>query len=184
METNIDELYKSLFKYIKKRVNQTEDAEDLTQEVFLKLAKSDLEKVNNVKHWVYAIAKNTLIDYYRKNRMYSENTSATIIEETLDENTAVRELSKCVASFIKQLPSDYKEIMELSELNEVAQKEIAKQLNMNYVTVRSKIQRGRKKLKAIFTACCTISQNASGNIVHYKQHKNCSTTKETVKSNC
>ena len=55
----------------------------------------------------------------------------------------------------------------------VSEKEIAEKTNMNYTTVRSKIQRGRKKLKDIFTDCCVIMQGGRGSILGYESRNPC-----------
>lgn len=69
MQQQVVQLYNPLLNYVKKRVRNMEDAEDLTQDVFLKLAKSDEQQVNNLKSWVYTIARNTITDYYRKKQL-------------------------------------------------------------------------------------------------------------------
>ncbi|HAS45920.1 MAG TPA: RNA polymerase subunit sigma-70 [Microscillaceae bacterium] len=177
MQTQIKELYQPLFLYVKKRVNNNEDAEDLTQEVFYKLSKSKVEDVNNVKNWVYTIAKNTITDYYRKKKVQVEAIDERLVDETYHEDNVVPELSGCVAAFLKQLPEEYRSIMTLSELNNIPQKDIAKQLGMNYTTVRSKVQRGRKKLKEIFATYCTVTQGAKGSILDCEQN-NCNSETE------
>ncbi len=169
MEGQIEQLYKPLFLYVKKRVNNQEDAEDLTQEVFYKLSKSETSKVESVKSWVYMIAKNTITDYYRKKKIPTTNEVEEVgYSYELNDENAADELSKCVTQFVNELPEDYRSIMLLSELEEIPQKEIAERLNMNYVTVRSKIQRGRKKLKDLFSDCCNVSQGGKGSILDYK----------------
>ncbi len=145
----------------------------MTQEVFLKLSKSDSDKINNVKSWVYTIAKNTITDYYRKRKIYTEELEDKVIMEDYNDNNAVQELSTCITSYIEKLPEDYREIMRLSELENIPQKDIAVRLDMNYVTVRSKVQRGRRKLRDIFTECCNISQGAAGSILGYERKNRC-----------
>lgn len=171
METQIQELYKPLFLYVRKRINIQEDAEDLTQEVFYKLSKSNSDKIDNVKSWVYTIAKNTITDYYRKKKIHTEEIGEYPEDETYNDNNVVEELSCCIEKYVEQLPKDYSSVMMLSELEEVSQKEIAEQLGMNYTTVRSKIQRGRKKLKDIFTQCCTVKQGMKGSILSYERNQ-------------
>lgn len=173
MEHRIAELYQSLLHFVKKRVNNQHDAEDLTQEVFLKLAKSDLGSIQNVKSWIYAIARNTITDYYRKKKIPVDNidTFDLVIEEA--GKSVVEELSCCIERYVDQLPDDYRAIIRLSELENVPQKEIAIQLNMNYATVRSKVQRGRKKLKVIFGECCTFKQGGRGSILEYTNRDSC-----------
>lgn len=173
MEQQITQLYQPLFLYIKKRVNHQEDAEDLTQEVFYKLSKSNSDEVSSVKNWVYTIAKNTIIDYYRKQKNQTEEIDDTLVIEEYNENNAVIELGECVTTYVNQLPEEYRSIMKLSELEGMSQKEVAKQLDINYVTVRSKVQRGRKKLKQIFSDCCAIKQGGKGSIMGYQEKNQC-----------
>lgn len=173
MEKKIEQLYKSLYYYIKKRINNQLDAEDLTQEVFYKLYNSKSDKVENIKSWVYSIARNSIIDYYRKKKRYTEEVEDVFIQEEISKEDAVNELSNCIAPFIDQLPKDYISIMKLSEIENLSQKEIAKKFDMNYTTVRSKVQRGRIKLKELISDCCTVIQGGKGGIVDFKKNENC-----------
>ncbi len=182
MNEQIKHLYNPLFLYIRKRISYLEDAEDLTQEVFYKLAKSDQEKIKNVKHWVYTIAKNTITDYYRKKKIYTEDITNQFVLEDDNSAMAERELSGCITHFINELPEEYRQIMRMSELENRSQKDIAEQLNMNYITVRSKIQRGRKKIKDVFTDCCTILQGGRGSIIGYQPTNRCKLDKCNTKN--
>lgn len=167
MQTQIEQLYIPLILYVKKRVNNNEDAEDITQEIFYKLSKSNSVSVVNLKSWVYTIAKNTITDYYRKHKIDTVGLESHAMYEEGEDESAARELGSCVGSYINMLPEEYRSLMIMSELENVPQKEIAHRLNMNYVTLRSKIQRGRKKLKDMFTDCCTIVQGSKGSILEY-----------------
>ena len=173
MQGQIEQLYRPLFLFVKKRINNREDAEDITQDVFYKLSKSKTEALENVKSWVYTIAKNSITDYYRKKKPITGELENFAFAEDYSEDNAEKELSECVTSLVNELPEDYRTLMILSELEEVSQKEIAKKMDMNYVTVRSKIQRGRKKLKEMFTDCCTIMQGGKGSILNYVQNSTC-----------
>lgn len=172
MNQQIEQLYDPIFFFIKKRINSKEDAEDLTQEVFYKLAKSDPTKINNLTQWIYAISKNAVTDYYRKHKIITSEIEDLPVEES-EDNMATEELSQCVVPFIKELPEEYHQLLTLSEIENLSQKEIAEKLDMNYVTVRSKIQRGRKKLKSVFTDCCDIIQGGKGSIMDYTEINNC-----------
>lgn len=179
MQNQVVQLYNPLLGYVKKRVRNQEDAEDLTQDVFLKLSKSNSNGVDNLKSWVYTIAKNTITDYYRKKQLQTNTIEDDTVFDNDTDNDAGIALGKCVYSFVNQLPEEYRELMILSEIKEIPQKEIAEQLNINYVTVRSKIQRGRKKLKELFEGCCTILQGGKGSILDFE-----SKTGSNKKSSC
>lgn len=168
MQSQVAQLYNPLLGYVRNRVRNQEDAEDLTQDVFFKLAKSNSNDIDNLKSWVYVIAKNTITDYYRKKQLQTNTIEEDSFIDTKPFEDAGQKLSNCVSAFVNQLPDEYRELLTLSELKEIPQKEIAIQLDMNYVTVRSKIQRGRKKLKELLEGCCTILQGGKGSIMDYE----------------
>lgn len=167
MQAQVEQLYTPLLRYVKNRIRNKEDAEDITQEVFYKLSKLGNDDIDNLESLIFTIAKNTITDHYRKHKPQMvdlENNPVWVEEEAGD---AARALSNCITSYIDALPQEYRYIMRLSELENVSQKEIAQTLGMNYVTVRSKIQRGRKKLKDMLSECCTIVQGGKGSILEY-----------------
>ncbi|OUR97969.1 hypothetical protein A9Q86_15385 [Flavobacteriales bacterium 33_180_T64] len=176
MQSQVAQLYNPLLGYVRNRVRNQEDAEDLTQDVFLKLAKSNKDGVDNLKSWVYTIAKNTITDYYRKRQLETNSIEEDVFFDNESKEDAGKELGKCVGAFVNQLPEEYRELMTLSELKDIPQKEIAEQLDMNYVTVRSKVQRGRKKLKELLEGCCSISQGGKGSILGFESKTGCDKT--------
>ncbi|MEM7368139.1 MAG: sigma-70 family RNA polymerase sigma factor [Bacteroidota bacterium] len=178
MERQIEQLYKPLFLFVKNRVDNQEDAEDLTQEVFYKVSKSGNAGIRNIKSWVYTIAKNTITDYYRKKEVITNEVEDMMYAEEYDTNDALSEMSQCIRKFINELPEEYRSLMTLSELEEVPQKEIAERLGMNYVTVRSKIQRGRKKLKNLFAECCVVTQGGKGSILTMRKKTDTDNSRE------
>lgn len=173
MQSQVAQLYNPLLGYVRNRVRNQEDAEDLTQDVFFKLAKSNSNDIENLKSWVYTIAKNTITDYYRKKQLETNSIEEDVYFDTESSKDAGQELSNCVSAFVNQLPKEYRELLTLSELKEIPQKEIAQQLDMNYVTVRSKVQRGRKKLKELLEGCCSILQGGKGSIMEYQSNTGC-----------
>lgn len=173
MQNQVAQLYNPLLAYIRNRVRNQEDAEDLTQDVFFKLAKSNSSDIDNLKSWVYTIAKNTITDYYRKKQLQTNSIEDDSFFDIKTPEDAGQELSKCVGAFVNQLPEEYRELLTLSELKDIPQKEIAQQLNLNYVTIRSKIQRGRKKLKDLLEGCCSVLQGGKGSIMDFESKKGC-----------
>lgn len=172
-EKDFKSYHNDLFAYVKKHVQNEADAQDIVQDVFYKLSKSDLSTIDNFKRWIYRVTKNTIIDYYRKKRLTLTALEDRFMAEQQDENEVVHELSGCIIPMIEQLPEDYQKLIRLSEIDGYSQKQIADELNMNYVTVRSKIQRGRTKLKALFSSCCSVKQAGKGSIVDFHNKTNC-----------
>ena len=66
---------------------------------------------------------------------------------------------------ISLLPEEYAAALRLSELEEISQKEVAKRLGISYSGAKSRVQRGREKLKALFMECCHLEFSRDGSIV-------------------
>ncbi|MEQ5790749.1 sigma-70 family RNA polymerase sigma factor [Muricauda sp. NFXS6] len=174
MKEEIEPHYRPLHNFVKKRVNNAQDAEDLTQEIFLKFAKSWDDKVHiHLKAWLYTIARNRITDYYRTRKTSSRELHDMAMEDEGDRDRAMEELSGCIRYFVRELPVHYRQVLQLYAMEELSQKEIAKRLDMNHATVRSKVQRGRKKLKGLIMACCEVEQRGRGNISAYTKKGSC-----------
>jgi RNA polymerase sigma-70 factor (ECF subfamily) len=170
---------KSLFNYIYGKINNREDAEDILQNVFLKMhthieTLSDKEKIQN---WLYRITRNAVIDYYRskgsKKRKLelTEKFPADLEEEAHSDDT--KGMDKCVRGFIDKLPDEYRSIIIDSEIKGIPQKELASKYDLQYVTLRSRVQRGRERLHKMFTNCCSIQTDKHGNILEASRNGNC-----------
>jgi RNA polymerase sigma-70 factor (ECF subfamily) len=165
-----NEFHSVLGNYIAKRVNNKDDVKDLLQEVFIKIS-GNMPSVNekdNIKSWLFTVTKNTIIDYYRKNSRKNiftsvENVSSDSIDEKEFDRT--KELENCIARFIQQLPEEYRDIIIDSEIKGIKQKDLAEKYNLAYPSVRSRVQRGRARLKEMFLDCCQIELDRRGNIL-------------------
>ncbi len=165
---DIDRLFKNirsrLYNFIANRVDNKEDAKDILQNVFVKVVeKADtLKDVNAKEAWVYQIARNAVVDYYRKskykvfnNRLDENKLSELNITQKIESAKAVTtELDTCIHALINQLPNKYRHIIYMTEIKGMKQHELAKQLNMPSPTLRSRVQRGRAKLKELMQQNC------------------------------
>lgn len=73
---------------------------------------------------------------------------------------------------IAQLPETYREAVELYELKGDAQKKIADKLGISLSGAKSRVQRGREKLKSLLFDCCTFEQDRRGNLLGYSRNSN------------
>lgn len=175
--------HKQLLLYIKKRVNSQEDAEDILQDVFIKIHHniSNLKQTATIISWLYRITKNSVIDFYRKRGSLPKTggDEAFVLEQaqmeggdaTIDELT---ELAKCLHPMIARLPPKYKLAVEAVEVMGHSQKETAKELGISLSGAKSRVQRGRKMLRDLLEECCHFESDARGNIMrHYPRQKSC-----------
>lgn len=155
-------LYKAIKYYIKKRVNSNEIAEDLTQEVFFKLAKfENLDQIQSVKSWLFTVAKNTLIDHYKKNKVL-EIPFDDLVKLPKEDRAYENEVIACLKQMILKLDKEDREILLMSDIYGESQKKLGISLNLNYSTVKSRIQRAREKLKKELLGCCTFIPDSRG----------------------
>lgn len=176
------QFYQVLYNYIVSRVKSKEDAADILQEVFIKIAAKlgSLTDKGKLKSWIFSITRNAIIDYYRKRgRDNHADLSETMMEEIAEdkEENVSPALDKCLLGFIEQLPEEYRGIIVDSELKGIKQKDLAHKYNLAYPSVRSRVQRGRSRLKQMLLNCCKIEADSRGNIIQ-------ATLKDSHSSNC
>ena len=173
-----------LLNFIKAKVNDEYEAEDILQEVFIKIYRNieQLDDEAKIKSWLYKITNNTIIDYYRKRK-----NSALLIDKVeglpgnKEENANMNdEMVACLRLFLYELPDKYKEPLEMYEFKGMKHREISKNLNISLSGSKTRIQRARKKLRELLTECCEIEFDTYGNIVESNQkecyqcpNKNC-----------
>jgi len=145
-----------LLKFIRSRVNRSEDAEDILQEVFYQFAKVDdlVNPIENAAAWLYRAARNKIIDHYKKKKdaplpaSYDEEEDEYIIDEIVDilfgeetgpETEYLRSLIiEEIQSALDDLPKEQREVFERNELLAIPVKEIAIETGVPINTVLSR----------------------------------------------
>lgn len=163
-----------LFNFILKRVNSKDMAEDILQDVFLKihLKIKSLSDSDKLVSWVYQITRNAIIDFYRKKKVQTDQIPD--LPELIDSENLNTEFQGCLKSHINQLDEKDRALIEKTSFENVSQKELAIQLGLSYSTTKSRVQRARKKLNTLFVQCCHIETDQYGNIIaSSKENCNC-----------
>ncbi len=172
IESIWDSYHNNLLLFIKKRVADHSTAEDILQDVFIKILSNikSLKDNSKIKSWLYQITRNTIIDHYRSNRKLQElPLSLAQREEEREEGKEEDEIGRCMLPMINQLPEKYRDALLLSEIKGLSQKEVATTLNISYPNAKIRVQRGRKMLKASLTDCCSFNVDKYGKIIDYKE---------------
>jgi len=165
-----EEYYPQILRYLK-NLSSPDEAEDMAQEVFVKVNRNlgNFKGESKISTWLYRIATNNAIDKFRSASHKRSTESAnfddaleiedqgTLIgrRKSLTDQTVIRkEMSDCIREFIDRLPSDYKTVVLLSELEGFKNKEIADILQVSLDTVKIRLHRARAKLKAALNDGC------------------------------
>lgn len=181
------EFYSYLKNYISKKVNNPHIAEDLTQEVMYRLAKANGEnkEIRNVKAWLFQTTRHVLADHYRdkdKNPIAKTQSEFPTVRAEAEE-TALSEVDFLIP-MIKLLPDKYSRPLLMSDIRDIPQKEIAKRMGLGLSATKMRIQRGRKKLRALFISCCDIEFDTNGDFVRCTIKDHCEPLLELRKELC
>ena len=139
--------YDKIYNYIFYRVMNVSQAEDLTQDVFLKLTKNIHSYVPTASFssFLYRIAHNTVIDYYRTAKHTEELGEGTSIEDTMIQV----ENKIDVQMLLGKLSEEQRECIILYYLQGLAYREISEILDIPIPTAKSRVKRGLDACKRI-----------------------------------
>lgn len=152
-----DRYSKKVYGYFVRMTRDAEASRDLTQNVFLKVIRYCQSWKNDrvFVHWLFRIARNIGVDYYRGARkFYDLNDEPQLVER--DQSDAVREMEAreslgFLMDAMAKLPPGYRELIELNRFQGFSYREIAETIASNENAVKVKTFRALQKLKEIYT---------------------------------
>lgn len=171
-EPDWTELATRLRPFVLKRVPSLTDAEDVSQDVMLKMHRA-LPSLNDselVSAWMYKIARRSIADFWRdKARHPISQAEATIEEpeEVEEENNASKEMATYLEFFVSVLEEPYREAIRLTELQGMTHKQAADHVGVSLPAMKSRVARGRKKLRQLIEKCCEIALDSRGKVLEY-----------------
>ena len=174
IESVWNEYYDQLLRFIRRRVSDKATAEDLLQNVFLKMLTNieSLKDSTKIKSWLFQITRNTIVDHFRKTQKQGDIASLPSEENEEISDDVMEEVESWVAPFINRLPEKYREALILSEIKGMSQKEMALYLGISYSAAKTRVHRGRLLLKQKLTECCIFYTDKYGNIMNYESNPN------------
>lgn len=169
IETIYTEYHDKVLSYIRSKVNSREDAEDLTAEVFLKIQKKlvdyDEEKAG-VSTWIYTIARNSVIDFYRVNKTTEELPDELSEELASDDETDSQVLRQEtlmeLADALNRLSSEERAVIVFRYYDGLSLTDIQKKMGLSYGQVKLRHNSALKELKKF------LSKNETGGIIRFQ----------------
>ena len=142
--------YTKIYRYVYYRVNQKEDAEDLTNDVFVRMLESLERQRGSFFAWLYQIASNRIVDYYRKKDVRSDTSEVGEAieyfeshEKSIDKMFLQDELRKG----IQQLTGEQQDVIVLRFIEGYQGNEVAEMLDKSPTAVRQLQYRALKQLR-------------------------------------
>jgi len=135
-----------IWKYVYYKTGNREDAEDLLQEIFIKVWKGldKFEGRSSYYTWIFKISMNTVISFYRKRRFKKFIPLDSVDEKHYSYERDERK--ERVLNKVKLLPEDLRNVIELYYISNFKIREIAEMLNIPEGTVKTKLKRARELL--------------------------------------
>lgn len=150
-----------IYFFILKKVKDRNIANDVFQEVFLKIHAniSSLKQEGKLKSWAFQIVRNEIANYFNKENKYIdfEENKAEINEENINYC--------CFDKFLNELSHPYKEVMELVYVEGKKQGEVSEILGITLANVKIRIKRAKESLKQKLQECCHYEVDKEGNLV-------------------
>lgn len=146
-------------------VGNSADAEDVTQEAFVKIWKNirKFDQKKKFKPWIFEIAKNTAIDFTRKRKTipfsrFENEAGENVLTETLRDKAPLpldicerKDITSQLFAAIKKLSLKYREVISLRLNEEMTFEEIANLLGISVNTIKSRYRRGLIELRSLLT---------------------------------
>jgi len=156
----------AIYRFIYFKVSSAQDAEDLTSEVFLKAwqyARQSEEVIENLRAFIYKVARNLVIDFYRQRAKREYNADDEVLLNVKDERQqsllsaieAKVELNN-IEKVLRNLKEEYREILVLRYLEDLSIGEISKVLDKSKGSIRVLIHRALKVSRDL------VNQNHNG----------------------
>ncbi len=167
--------YQRILRYLKSMIRDDAEAEDLTQETFLRAfrRRDTLREEAAQTAWLYRIATHVALDRLRQYARRAPLESAADPDETdvaepdspsLQKTMERDEMSGCVQAYLNRLSDSYRAVILLHDMHELTAEQIAQLLGQSLPTVKIRLHRERVKLKAALQTGCDFSYDESSTL--------------------
>jgi RNA polymerase sigma-70 factor, ECF subfamily len=172
--------------FIHKRVKDKSITHDILHQVLLKIYSNceKLPEVRNIKAWVFQITRNSVYDHFNT---LNKRVDMDLELEEEKQDEFPKEGLEYIRPMIDLMPKEYAIPLAMSDLDSIPQKVVAEQLGLTLPATKSRIQRGRQKLKDLFFECFRLELNQQGAPISFEIKENCTSLqrlKKDLQSNC
>lgn len=165
VETLWREFSAPLRRFLRARTRTPEDAEDLLQEVFLRIHRQlpSLRDTSKLQGWIYRIARNAIVDRHRR----TQETAPLPEELPADDPSgqSAIDLTPSLRRFIARLPVAYREPLVRHEFQGEPLHDIAADLGLTLTATKSRVRRARLMLREMLDRCCRFEFDRRGRVI-------------------
>ena len=172
----------SMDRFVRRRVNDPHQADDVVAEVMLRIHQhlGSLDDRERLTAWVFRIARNAITDHYRRSARRREVPAAELEPLTDpsadawldDQDATLAELASCIRPLVEALPRDYRRALELTDFDGHSQVDAARMEGISVSGMKSRVQRGRHQFATLVKQCCDITIDARGELIDFQLRAN------------
>jgi RNA polymerase sigma-70 factor (ECF subfamily) len=176
------ELHARLRRFIHTRIGDAHAADDVAQEVLLRLYAhiGAIRSEERLDAFAYRVARNATIDYYRSRASAKETSTAPgdlpdhLATDSGDQDDLGRaELARCLDPLVQRLPEPYRDALRMTDLGELSQVDAARALGLSVPGMKSRVQRARAQVRDLLTSCCEVALDDRRRIAEVKRTGAC-----------
>lgn len=150
--------------WLRGRLSNAHDAEDMLQELFLKAMRQDRKfcEIDNARAWLFEVARNALADRLRLKKTEVELPDDLAAEH--EETPAVESLAACLPRALSELSEEDREAITRCDLEGMTQEDYAQLKGLTLPGAKSRVQRARRRLRKHLTEACQVKFDAAGKV--------------------
>jgi RNA polymerase sigma-70 factor (ECF subfamily) len=188
MGCSLEEIYQEfdapLRRFIVSRVADRSAADDILQEVYLRIHThlGGMRDCRRLPAWIYQIARHAIVDYYRSRRPGAELSEFLPAADDPCADDINCEVVGWLGPLIDELPDRYRQALTLTVREGLTQQEVATRLGLSLSGAKSRVQRGRERLKDLLLGCCHFEFDRYGGLLDYQPCCSCCAAEGLVAS--
>ena len=161
--------------FIGARVGASADADDILQNVFVKIHTHihTLRKQDRLATWVYQITRNAIIDSYRARHPHQSMPADLGAWDAPQESDPATQIGEYLRILVNGLAPKYRTAIILAEYNGLTSEELGRRLGLSVSGAKSRLQRARSQLRKQLLDCCRFEFDHAGNLLDYEPNPNC-----------
>jgi RNA polymerase sigma-70 factor, ECF subfamily len=164
-----EEFLGRLRQFVRARTPSPQDAEDVVQDVLVKLLKKGgVVAPGSVRPWLFTVARHEIYDRWRSSRPRVGPLEDVAAPVAVGDNGAVAYLAQCMEPMLSSMTEVDRDLLRRVDVLEESQAVLAGQLGLSASGLKSRVQRARRRLRALLEGCCEVERDRRGTPVSYR----------------
>jgi len=161
--------------FVRRQLKCAADADDLAQQTLLKAFRSrnSLRDERRLRAWLFRIACRTIIDYYRRRRPNEPFADTTAESSCAQVDLVSAAVARAALCYLGTLSEEYRMAVQMADYEGLPHAAIAARLGISVAAAKSRVLRGRQRIRALMEECCLMVYDGRGKVVDYERRRPC-----------